>query len=394
MLTVPDAITTSPAEAGLLFTAFEPSGDDHASEVIAELHRRHPSLPIYAWGGPKMERAGATIVERTGDDAVMGIPGLAKIIEHVRVNRRVRRFVESHPLLVHVPVDSPAANTPLARISKSRGVKVVNLVAPQFWAWAPWRASRLRRISDLVLCILPFEESWFNQRRIPARYVGHMLFDRSLDVDALDRAAASFPAGTKRVALMPGSRPGEIRRNWPLLLNAYRRIRDSLPGVSGMVAATTDQVESELRDTASASGGWPEGLGVVSGATDAVIRWADIALVVSGTVTLQIAKQLKPMIVVYKTGRLAYSLIGSWLLSGPYFSLPNLIAGRRIVPEFVPYFGDGREIAREAVRLLSDPALLEAQRNDLASVVIKFRGMSASARAADAIESVAGLRPA
>ncbi|HRJ50570.1 MAG: hypothetical protein KF787_02315 [Phycisphaeraceae bacterium] len=390
---MPDSSEKSPAPAGLLFTAFEPSGDDHASEVIAELHRRHPVLPIYAWGGPKMERAGATIVERTGHDAVMGIPGISKIFEHLRVNSRVRRFVETHPLLVHVPVDSPAANTPLARIAKSRGVKVVNLVAPQFWAWAPWRASRLRRISDLVLCILPFEEAWFNQRRIPARYVGHMLFDRPLDGDALDREAAAFPAGSPRIALMPGSRPGEIRRNWPVLLNAFRGIRESIPAADGMVAATTPQVEADLRDAAEASGGWPERLGIVSGATDAVIRWADIALVVSGTVTLQIAKQIKPMIVVYKTSRIAYTLIGTWLLSGPCFSLPNLIAGRRIVPEFVPYFGDGREISREAVRMLSDSALLEAQRKDLASVVVRFRGMAASARAADAIESVAGLRP-
>lgn len=383
---------SSNGRAGLLFTAFEPSGDDHAATVIAELRRRHPGLPIYAWGGPKMERAGATIVEHTGHDAVMGIPGPAKIMEHFQVNRRVRQFVSDHKLLVHVPVDSPAANTPLARISKARGVKVVNLVAPQFWAWGPWRAGRLRRISDLVLCILPFEEPWFAQRNIPARYVGHMLFDHRLDGDGLDRQAAAYPAGAPRIALMPGSRPKEIKRNWPALLQAYRRIKQHFPEAAGMVAATTPPVADELQRVAKSHGGWPPGLGIESSQTDAIIRWCELALVVSGTVTLQIAKQVKPMVILYKANRVMFTLIGTWLLRAPYFTLPNLIAGRRIVPEFVPYYGDGSEIAEAAINLLENRELMELQERELAGVVRLFRGLSASSRAADAIEEVAGLR--
>ncbi len=382
------------AEPALLFTAFEPSGDDHASAVIAELRRRHPALPIYAWGGPKMERAGATIVERTGEDAVVGIPGPGKILEHFQVNQRVKRFVQQHPILVHVPVDSPAANAPISRIAKSQGVKVVNLVAPQFWAWGPWRAGKLRRVSDLVLCILPFEEMWFSQRRIPARYVGHMLFDQTPRPQDLDRISASFPQGAPRVALMPGSRPNELARNWGVLLDAYRRLEKQVPGLCGMVAATTPAVEASLRQRAASLGGWPQSLGCAASQADAVIRWCDLALVVSGTVTLQIAKQLRPMVILYKTSRIGWALIGSWLLKAPFFTLPNLIAGRRIVPEFVPYFGDGARLADEAIKLLKHPQAMEAQRRELARVVTKFRGYCASGSAADAIEQVAGLRPA
>ena len=93
----------------MLFTSFEPSGDDHASIVIAELKRRHPDLPIYAWGGPKMEKAGATIVERTGHDAVMGLPGIGKIIEHIRINRRIEEWLDRNRVAAHIPVDSPDA---------------------------------------------------------------------------------------------------------------------------------------------------------------------------------------------------------------------------------------------------------------------------------------------
>lgn len=376
---------------GLLFTAFEPSGDDHASTVIAELRKRHPEVPIYAWGGPKMEKAGATIVERTGHDAVMGIPGLGKIVEHLKVNRRIQRFVRSRPLLAHIPVDSPAANTPIARMAKAEGVKVVNLVAPQFWAWGPWRADRLRRISDMVLCILPFEEPWFRQRQIPARYVGHMLFDRTLSPTLLDRQCEKFDQGTPRVALMPGSRPKEIDRSWGVLLNAYRQMEKQIPGIRGMVAATTPEVADDLRARAERMGGWPKSLDIVSGQTDAVIHWCDLALVVSGTVTLQIARHVKPMIIFYRISRVLFTLIGSWLLRAPFFTLPNLIAGRKIVPEHVPYFGDGSDIAREAVALLQNPAAMEAQRRELALIVTRFRGLCASEGAADAIEEIAGL---
>ena len=120
---MPDAPPQRPP--ALLFTAFEPSGDEHASIVIAELKRRHPDRPIYAWGGPKMAAAGAEVLERTGDDAVMGVPGLAKIREHLKINARIRRWLRKHPVAVHVPVDSPAANDPVCDIAKARGCKVV-----------------------------------------------------------------------------------------------------------------------------------------------------------------------------------------------------------------------------------------------------------------------------
>jgi lipid-A-disaccharide synthase len=387
----------------LLFTAFEPSGDDHASAVIAELRRRYPALPIYAWGGPKMEKAGATIIEHTGDDAVMGMPGLKKIQEHKRINRRIQAWLNNppHPIAVHIPVDSPAANFPICRIAKrvgahsGRGIKVVHLVAPQIWAWGRWRIHKLRRLTDLVLCLLPFEQRFFTRRGVPARFVGHPLFDTPIDGPDLDRRAqeAGFPTGSPRIALMPGSRPAELEKSFPLLLQAYRLIRAQFPDLVGVVAATKPEVARHLRNVADRLGGLPPGMMIAAGETDAVIRWSQLALVKSGTITLQIAKQQRPMVIFYKSSPITYYLVGKWVVATKFFTLPNLIAGRRIVPELVPYFGGPGPVAAEALALLSSPDKMDQQRNQLTRVCESFAGITAAHAAADAIAEVAGLPP-
>ncbi|USN98342.1 MAG: lipid-A-disaccharide synthase [Phycisphaeraceae bacterium] len=382
----------------ILFTGFEPSGDDHASAVIAELRRRHPDLKMFAWGGPKMAAAGAEVVEETGQNAVMGLPGLGKILEHRRINQRVAAWLNAHPTTVHVPVDSPAANFPICAMAKARGAKVVHLVAPQVWAWGKWRVHKLRRLTDFVCCLLPFEEDYFKQRNVPAKFVGHPLFDTRPDEQALAAQAESFPQSGRRVALMPGSRPSEIEKNFPLLIEAFRRLKKDYPDLSGVVAGTRPELEEQFRGlaerTPSAPGcekGWPEGLAFTSRQTDAVIHWCELALVVSGTVTLQIAKQARPMVIVYKSSRLMYWLLARWLLSTPFFSLPNLVAGERIVAELIPHFGGPEPLVDEAVALLERPELCERQRTRLREIGRMFEGRSAAVGAADAIERVAGL---
>lgn len=378
---------------GLLFTAFEPSGDDHAAAVILELRRRHPDLPIYGWGGPKMRRAGAVIIAETGKDAVMGLPGLGKILEHRQINRDIAEWLDVHPeVRVHIPVDSPAANFPVCAISKKRDRQVVHLVAPQLWAWGQWRVKKLRRLSDLVLCILPFEQTFFADRGVNARFIGHPLFDEPLDTDALTAQAADLPQGRTRLALLPGSRPAELRRNFPVMLSAYKQLRAEHPDLVGVLAATTESVREQLYAQANATGGWPDGLDVVVGQTDLAIRWCDLAVVVSGTVTLQVAKQAKPMAILYKVNKIQYRIFGR-LVQAPYLSLPNLVAGREIVPELMPYFAGPERLLRCLRSMLNDPTDQEAMRLALRAVTEKFAGKRASAEAADAIEQLAGIMP-
>ena len=378
----------------MLFTAFEPSGDDHAAVVIAALRARAPDVRIYAWGGPKMAAAGAEVVEQTGHDAVMGLPGLKKIREHRRINARIERWLGSNPVDLHVPVDSPAANFPICAIARAKGLRIVHLVAPQMWAWGEWRIHKLRRLTDMVLCLLPFEERWFKERGVPARFIGHPLFDIPFDAQAEDRAAADLPTGPVQLALMPGSRPAEISKNFPLLLAAFRDLARDHPGLVGCVAATTPAVAQRLREMSAAAGGWPDNLAILSGRTDAVVRWCTLALVVSGTVTLQIAKQQRPRVVFYKSNPLVYMLLGRWVLRTEFFTLPNLIAGREVVPELVPHFSGHGPIAAAARVLLDEPARASRQCEELQRVVEEFAGHRAGMEAASAICQTLGIERA
>lgn len=392
------AESAAPRRGAILFTAFEPSGDDHAAAVIAELRARHPDLPIFAWGGPKMARAGAQIVERTGDDAVMGLPGLAKIREHQRINERIADWLDRNqasdtPVVLHVPVDSPAANTPICKIARARGLRIVHLVAPQIWAWGRWRIRTLRRLTDQVLCMLPFEEKFFTKRAVPARYIGHFIFDHPIDAHDIDRRIAAWPQGSPRISIFPGSRPDELRRNFPLLIDSFRALKAAYPTAQGIVACTTEAVREQLRRAADDQlGGWPADLTTVVADAEGAVRWCDLALVKSGTVTLQVARQLKPMVILYKKGNPVMFALARTILSTRLFSLPNVLARRRIVPEFVPHWGGPGPIVREARRLLDHPDSADEQRRDLSAIIESFRGRSARVLAANAIEEFAGIR--
>ena len=388
----------NPAAPKVLFTSFEPSGDDHASTVIAALKARAPQVQIFAWGGPKMERAGATLIERTGDSAVMGMPGIGKIIEHIRINRRVEEWLDSNRVQLHIPVDSPDANFAICKLAKRRGIKVMHLVAPQVWAWREGRIRKLQKLTDLVLCILPFEEPYFNTRGVRAKFIGHPLFDIPLNLPALDAAAQALgpelAAGKPRLALMPGSRPAEIRRSVPPLLDAFIELKRDFPDLTAVMPLTRPQVFEEVQQIARARGGWPKGLGTLIGQTDAAVRWCDFAIVASGTVTLQVARQRKPMVTFYRFGRsmqLPYWAFGRLMFTTKLFTLPNLIAGRRIVQELVPHFGGGEPLAAGVLKLMRQPGYADDQRAALDEICKKFEGRRASDTAAEEICNLLGI---
>jgi len=385
-------VTNQLPQPAVLFTAFEPSGDDHAAAIIRVLRASCPDLNIYAWGGRQMEAAGAQVIEHTGDDAVMGMPGLAKIKEHKRINASIERWLKNHQIRVHIPVDSPAANFPVCKLTKATGARVVHMVAPQLWAWAPWRIRKLRRLTDHVMCVLPFEEQWFTSRGVDATFIGHQLFDEPLDTQVLDAHIKDWARGEQSIALMPGSRPSEMRKNFPLLIGAYIKLAKEHPEMRGLVAATREELEPVLRKIALDSGHvWPDSLGFAHSSTDAVIRWCDLAMVVSGTVTLQIAKQRRPMVVVYKLRRVAWNLVGRWLIQTKFITLPNIIAGREICPELVPHFTGADPIADKVVELLEDPDAFDRQVQDLEDLVEVFEHQNASSNAAKIIARYAGV---
>jgi len=181
-------------QPGLLFSAFEPSGDMLAAETIAALRQARPDLRIYGLGGPRMEAAGAELLEHTSQHGTMFLETLRQGWSHHQRLKRVREWLGEHRITVLVPVDSPAGNWSICRTVREMqpDARIIHLVAPQIWAWAPWRIRRLRRLTDHVLCLLPFEQPWLTDRGVHATFVGHLAFDppRDAPVDSEE-----LPAG-------------------------------------------------------------------------------------------------------------------------------------------------------------------------------------------------------
>lgn len=355
-------------QAAILFTAFEPSGDSHAAPVIAQLLKEAPHYKVYAWGGPKMEAAGATILGRTADDGAMGLGALKRAGEIRREVKRIKQWIREYRVLAVVVVDSPAANFPVAKAVKKTGARVIHLVAPQLWAWGKWRLGKLRNCTDLVLCLLPFEEQWFNDHKVPAKFIGHPAVNRALDEEELKQSMHGLPQGTPRIAIFPGSRTQEVKANIRLLANAYTELQGRFGGATGIVAAANPNIAKLVRKKIKV---FPSGMHSVTGQPDTVIAWCDVALTVSGTMTLEIARQRKPMIGVYKTGVISW--LGSKVIVRSRFCLlPNLIADREIVPEFVPHVGGCMPIVKWASKYLLDSKNAAIQSEELGRVMTRF----------------------
>ena len=365
----------------ILFTAFEPSGDALAAPVIAELSRYGDWIEIHACGGPKMEAAGATLIERTADGGSMGLNALSRGLAMRRLLGRIRSWASDRRVVAHVAVDSPAANFPIGRAMGAAGARVVHLVAPQIWAWARWRIGKLRRQTRLVLCVLPFEEQWFTERNVPARFIGHPAVNRTIDLEALRERMHGLPQGAPRLGIFPGSRGHEVRLNTGLLVDAYAELQSRHAGMCGVIVAANPKMAQIIRRRVKV---FPTGLHMITGTTDAVIAWCDLALAVSGTITLDIAAHRKPMIGVYKTG-LATWILAKLLVRSRYGLLPNIIAEREVVPEFAPHLGGSAPIVKRASRILLDSKHGAVQSEELHRVCLRFANHDPAVEAAKAI---------
>lgn len=380
-----------PSPPGILFTAFEPSGDAHAAPVIAEIRRRRPDVPLWAWGGPKMRFAGATIVEATGADAVMGFGSFGKVLHHARMNRRIGQWLAQHRVAVHVPVDSPAANFPICALTRKAGVRIVHLVAPQIWAWGPWRIGKLRRLTDHVLCLLPFEEEYFRSRGVPATFIGHPVMNEPLPPpppppEEEEENPGALSDGLPRIALLPGSRPAEIARNLPSMIAIVDGLRRAKYPELAAAVISADRQAADLARASMAA--WPGFVSIEVDRLHDVLRWADAALVCSGTATLNAVRHRVPMVVMFRTALLPWLLVGRWVLRSPHRALPNIVVGARIVPEFIPHFGSIESIAAALDDVLTDASAQERQRTAFAMMASLYVHRRPEHTAAEIIEGV------
>ncbi|MGI9013558.1 MAG: lipid-A-disaccharide synthase [Phycisphaerales bacterium] len=369
-----------------MFTAFEPSGDAHAATVIRALVQRHPEFLIYAWGGPAMEAAGATVIERTAEDGSMGLGALSKARQVRRHIKAIKRWSKEYRVVAHVPVDSPAANFPICKVLRKAGARTIHLVAPQLWAWGGWRKRKLRKRTNLLLCLLPFEEQWFNDRNIPARFIGHPMINRDIEPDDLHHTAGMLPQAAPKLAIFPGSRMQEVRKNIGLLMKCFDELQTRHADLCGIVCCARPQILKYIKKRFEAP---PTSLHFVTVDPDVAVYWCDCALTVSGTMSLGIARQLKPMVGVYRVGWIG-KLISMVMLRTKHRLLPNIVAGERIVPEFVPYAGGPMPIVHALSPIVADTRVAMRHSAALRVMCSQFDGHDPGNEAADLIALVAG----
>jgi len=365
----------------------EPSGDLYAGALAREILRLEPSTAITGFGSERLRDAGANLVADFKGLSVTGLFEVARVLPRTyAVYRRLLADAASARPDIFVPIDFPDFNFRLAYAMRKLGVPVVYYISPQLWAWRPGRLKTMRRIADRVLVIFPFEEEIYRRAGVPVAWVGHPLLDvarppeQRYDFLNRHRLDPSRPV----VALLPGSRPNEVRAILPGLLEAAAIIRARLPSVQFVLARAPHLADELFADVGVAK---TETV-MIESATDDVLAAADVALVASGTVTVQAALHECPMVVVYRLSSLTYKL-GRPFVHVDTFAMANLVAGRKVVPELIQDDFTPQAVADHALALLQVPQAAERMRAELRAVRAKLGESGASRRAAEAVLAAA-----
>jgi lipid-A-disaccharide synthase len=320
---------------GLL--AGEASGDTLGADLIHALRRRAPDTQFFGVAGPKMQAAGCESWEPAESLAVMGLFDVLRDLPRlVRLLARIKRmFLTARPD-VFIGIDAPDTNLRLARTLHAAGIPTVQYVSPQVWAWRQGRARSIRESIDLVLCLLPFEKRFYDEHGIAAEFVGHPLADaipEKIDRDAA-RRALGLDLESSVVALLPGSRRGEVGRLAPDFAATVRWLaaqRPELEFIAPMASAATRQIFSHVlnRDAPAID------VRLIDGQATTALSAANVVLVASGTASLEAALCKRPMVVVYRLGALSGWMITRLnLVKSKFFAQPNLLADRRVVGEY------------------------------------------------------------
>ena len=371
----------------ILVVAGEASGDLHGATLARALRVLAPDLRLFGLGGPRMEEAGVRLLERMdrlavvgGTEALRRLPALWRTLAAVR-----RRLTRAGPRAL-VLIDFPEFNFRLARHARRLGIPVVYFVPPQLWAWRRGRVRAMARDVSRVLAVFPFEVALYQEAGVPVEFVGHPILDALPGLDHVAAQEGLVGPGERLVGLLPGSRVEEVTRHLPLLLGAGARVLRSQPAARFVLAlASTVPRGSVLAALAAAPREARVPVKLVRGETYRVMAAADVLLVASGTATLEAACFGTPMVVLYRLSRMSYAL-GRLLVRGvSHISLPNILAGRGIVPELIQDQATPEALARAALELLEDEPARTRQRAALLEVRARLGEPGAAFRAARAV---------
>jgi len=377
----------SPQRYSIMVSAGEASSDMHAAHALNALQDCGVEIDCFGMGANKLADAGMELIVDCRDLAVIGIvdvlinyPRFMKRLAALRDALRARR-----PDLLLI-VDYPDFNLKLAETARELGVPVLFYISPQVWAW---RAKRVKRIGELVshmAVLFPFEVEFYEKADIPVTYVGHPLVDDAHSTFSQSEAQQHFKLDSTApvMALLPGSRKGELRRNLPVMLDAAQRVHKQLPTCQFILPCAptldADLLKPLLADV-------PIDIRVTNGDAYHAMRAADAVLSASGTATLETAMLGTPMAIVYVVNAINYALMQR-LIQIDNIGLVNIVAGRRIVQEFVQHEAQPAPMATELIKLLTDKPYTDAMRAELTKVRERMGEGGASKRVAVLIKSL------
>ena len=366
--------------------AGEASGDLLGAALIPALRARFPDAEFAGIGGPQMRAAGFDAWHDCSELAVMG---LSEVLKHLprllRLRRETFERMRDWRPDVFVGIDAPDFNLGLEKRLKESGIRTVHYVSPSVWAWRESRAQKIGRSADRVLCLFPMEPPIYAKHGVDARFVGHPLADAlPLQPDRnAARAALGLPRDAKVLAVLPGSRLGEIHRLGAVFLDAAARVARETPGLQIVIPAANDACRDTLMGLLAQ---YPlPGARLLDGRAHEAMIASDLVLLASGTATLEALLAKRPMVVAYRIAPLTYAIVTAFrMMKTDRFSLPNALAGEKLVPELMQHECTPENLARELLGWLREPARTAALLPRFEAIHRELR-QDASARAAEAI---------
>lgn len=365
--------------------AGESSGDILGAGLMQALRARHPVIEFRGIGGPLMEAQGLCSRVPMERLSVMGlVEPLKRLPELLRIRRELVQDFLQDPPDVFIGIDSPDFNLGVEERLRRRGIKTVHYVSPSVWAWRQGRIHKIARAVDLVLTLLPFEAEFYTRHQVPVCFVGHPLADLiPLDPDqATARRQLQLGAAQRVLALLPGSRHGEVARLAPVFLAAARILLANDPGLQVLVPCASPARRAQLEQLLGGQDDLGGRLRLLDGQSRDAMAAADAVILASGTAALEAMLLKRPMLVCYRMAALSYFII-SRMLKVPYFSLPNLLAGEPLVEELVQEQVNVAALVGRATRLLQAEGLAALQ-SRYRDIHLELR-RDASSRAADAV---------
>jgi lipid-A-disaccharide synthase len=369
------------ANHDIYFVAGEASGDNHGAALMQSLRQLAPDLSFVGRGGPRMAAVAGSNFRNWTDEA--GVVGLWEVVKRYGYFRRqfhetLAEILKARPVAV-VLIDYPGFNLRLARALRARSApqRIIYYISPQVWAWNRRRISKMAKWLDLMLCIFPFEAGLYRKSGLRTVFVGHPM------VENLEAHLIETPRDQDLIGLFPGSRAREIRKIFPIMIEAAREIAQIRPGTQFEVAAASERLALEIGAILSKSALGPM-FRIRVGETAAMMQRASAGVVASGTATLEAAWLRLPFVLVYKVSWSTY-IVARLLMRVKYLGMPNVLADKEIVSEFIQHRAKPREMAKAVLKLLTDSESRRHLISEFDAIVAKLGAGGANRKAARAI---------